>query len=846
MKTKSFLLTIIFWSTCLLSVAQIIHVPADQPTIQAGINAASNGDSVLVADGTYLENINFIGKAITVASHFIIDGDTNHINNTIIDGSQPSNPDYGSVVTFITGEDTASIICGFTITGGTGMIEPVYGSRIGGGIVCYYASANIIHNKITGNSVTSSGMDAYGGGIYRWMETGDHWIIIENNNITCNQCNTGTGIAAGGGIWVTGNARICENIIENNQCISSSGDADGGGIYHQSMNTPADTLILTNNLVCNNTIVAADLTRGGGVASESACCLVKNNTFSNNTIEGYTVVGCGLFVRYAVSTEITGNVFMHNTNIPTNRIMGVGCACLFPAGPTHIENNTFYANSGSFAVPSSSGGGLHIREALMEEVTVTRNAFISNAGRFGGGLYARSSYNLSVTNNLFDSNDSNDGGAVGMYIPASSVNMNPVFINNTFVNNSANNNGGATHFNCETNLPILFNCIFDENSAPTGNDISFVGNSDPIHLFYSDFDPNNIAGPWAGQGNINENPEFIMGDTLFHLSSTSPCKNAGTDSLEVNGTVYYAPPNDFDREGRPDPLYHIFDMGADENWEIPSPPVALYPDSIGVDYFIAQWRTTLLATGYFLYVAYDENFSQMVPGYDPLDVGPDTTALVSGLESQPYYLKVRGYNALYTSGNSNVIIVLEVPSEPVALYPDTIGVDYFIALWRTSLLATGYFLDVAYDANFSQMVPGYDNLDVGADTTAIVSGLESSPYYYRVRAYNALYTSQNSNVIIVLEVPVVELSGSSTGLSVHLFPNPACRTISLIYSLPSVVRVSICLYDLTGNKIRTLMDEEQGKGEHSFQDDLSILPKGLYLVRIQAGHQLVTKKLIIM
>lgn len=45
-----------------------IHVPADQPTIQAAINAAANGDTVLVSDGTYKENINFKGKAITVAS----------------------------------------------------------------------------------------------------------------------------------------------------------------------------------------------------------------------------------------------------------------------------------------------------------------------------------------------------------------------------------------------------------------------------------------------------------------------------------------------------------------------------------------------------------------------------------------------------------------------------------------------------------------------------------------------------------------------------------------------------------------------------------------------------------
>ena len=48
--------------------AATINVPAGQPTIQAAINAASNGDTVLVAPGTYRENINFMGKAITVTS----------------------------------------------------------------------------------------------------------------------------------------------------------------------------------------------------------------------------------------------------------------------------------------------------------------------------------------------------------------------------------------------------------------------------------------------------------------------------------------------------------------------------------------------------------------------------------------------------------------------------------------------------------------------------------------------------------------------------------------------------------------------------------------------------------
>ncbi len=67
----------------------VINVPGDVPNIQSGINVATDGDTVLVAPGIYTENIDFLGKNIVVASHFIIDNDFTQIQNTIIDGSNP-------------------------------------------------------------------------------------------------------------------------------------------------------------------------------------------------------------------------------------------------------------------------------------------------------------------------------------------------------------------------------------------------------------------------------------------------------------------------------------------------------------------------------------------------------------------------------------------------------------------------------------------------------------------------------------------------------------------------------------------------------------------------------------
>jgi len=124
-----------------IALADTIHVPADQPTIQAGINTAVNGDTVLVAPGTYVENIDFLGKAIVVKS-------CGGAHKTVIDGNQA-----GSVVCFHNAEGRDSRLDGFTLRNG----KAAYVA----GIDCLFASTSIFNNIIRENA---AGFE--GGGIF--------------------------------------------------------------------------------------------------------------------------------------------------------------------------------------------------------------------------------------------------------------------------------------------------------------------------------------------------------------------------------------------------------------------------------------------------------------------------------------------------------------------------------------------------------------------------------------------------------------------------------------------------------------------------------------------------------
>jgi|GEM_PF-537475 hypothetical protein len=239
-------------------------------SINHGIEVASEGDIIIVAPGTYYENINYENKNLTITSYQIFDGNNDYINQTTINGGGES-----CVVVFSAGDYDDAILNGFTITNGAAQ-----SISFGGGISCFIGANPTLSNLIISDN-QNGGMELYNAS-----------PILENVKIVNNSA------AYGGGI----NIRHESNpILENVLIADNSATTYGGGLRIEQESHPFLNHVTITNNSCDD---------GGGILLYNSDITMTNSIVQNNDGENF-LQGGSLNVSWSnisFDTEGEGNI----------------------------------------------------------------------------------------------------------------------------------------------------------------------------------------------------------------------------------------------------------------------------------------------------------------------------------------------------------------------------------------------------------------------------------------------------------------------------------------------------------------------------------------------------------
>ena len=221
------LLSIIISAFTILS-ATIINIPSDYSTIQEGINASVDGDTVLVAQGNYIENL-VLEKEIVLASHAIYDDlgsdwiSNEHVANTRIMGGSPTNSKKGSCIQVSYGNIQPTIM-GFTVSNGVGtsMIVDDCGvsrtERSGGAIMAFQAYPILSHNRFMNNGVSMFDQD----NAVQAIQNGGAITLYDDDDVEFDEDRNSSGRNTSSSREVPDTWNVQNNYFENN----SSGNGE--------------------------------------------------------------------------------------------------------------------------------------------------------------------------------------------------------------------------------------------------------------------------------------------------------------------------------------------------------------------------------------------------------------------------------------------------------------------------------------------------------------------------------------------------------------------------------------------------------------------------------------------
>jgi len=339
-----------------------------------------------------------------------------------------------------------------------------------------------------------------------------------------------------------------------------------GGIYAAScvMGTPG-RITIEDNIIKKNSA-----STGGGI-----CAYTDDEDFGpllademDVTISKKKFLG-SIPRRIRERQNVAGDIVIINNRVENNNGEGIVASTNADliAGSISIAGNTITGNSGIRT--STWGGSTEINGNIISGNTSLERGggvYSSSYAEFGGG-------DITFVNNIITENSSIEGGGVYSRADGMEDAGDLSLINNSISGNLSSEFGGGVFIEYHTSSVLnLYNNIVWGNSAPAGGDIFMKMDPDDLYGLESNGFNNDytaLDGIWSDWGgNIHSNPRFQdPGNNDFHLKSTSPCIDAGTNSAPR------LPSDDYDGEPRifdgNDDDTAVVDIGADEFIGVP-------------------------------------------------------------------------------------------------------------------------------------------------------------------------------------------------------------------------------------------------------------------------------------
>ncbi|PKL84374.1 MAG: hypothetical protein CVV24_00085 [Ignavibacteriae bacterium HGW-Ignavibacteriae-3] len=335
--------------------------------------------------------------------------------------------------------------------------------------------------------------------------------------------------------------------------------------------------------------------------------------------------------------------------------------------------------------------------------------------------------------------------------------------------------------------------------------------------------------------------------TASNLSSTSYNITA---SLNPSTTYYWAVRSN--------------NLAGTSNWStalsfttvaLPAAPALMSPQNgdvnIPLQNVLFEWAAVSEATTYALRVSDKIDFSSpLISASDISNTSHSITTILN--PATKYYWSVKSKNSIGESAWSQTFSFTtgSLPIAPALISPPNNAKNIPTSAelrWFSSFLNYTYEIHVAENQSFNPALINKAGLSGG--TYQLTNLSNSKTYYWRVRATNNFGTGGWSQVFNFETTAAVSVKGEEIPLQYKLeqnYPNPFNPITEISYQLKSDGFVDLCVYDLVGTKVRTLLKSYQRRGNYTIEFDGANLPSAVYFYKLQVNEFISVKKMMLM